>query len=204
MTGIAVDDLVVEYRTGPEAVRPIDGLGFAVERGQLSLLLGASGSGKTTVLSALAGILTPTSGTIRVHDTTVTGLAGGELRDYRRRGGVGIVFQGSTCCRASPPQRMCAAPLWAAGVSRREAARRATSLLAQLDLADRARHRPGELSGGQQQRVAIARFAHDPRCCLRTSRQPTLTTPKPSGVLRILATWRTTAGRSSFRRTTPD
>ena len=63
---VNVEDLVVEFRSGGYAVRPIDGLSLQVAPGTLTLLLGPSGCGKTTLLSCLAGMLAPTSGTIQV------------------------------------------------------------------------------------------------------------------------------------------
>ena len=72
---VSVSDLTVEYSSGGYLVRPIDSLDFEVETGQLVLLLGPSGCGKTTLLSCLAGILSPTSGTI---------VAGDDMQDFRR------------------------------------------------------------------------------------------------------------------------
>ena len=184
--GVIVEDLVVEYTTGPEAVRPIDGLHFEVAAGHLSLLLGASGSGKTTVLSALAGILTPTSGRIRVNGKVVTELTPAELRAYRRET-VGIVFQGFNLIASMTAAENVAAPLWASGIGRAAAARRAKELLDELGLADRLRHRPAELSGGQQQRVAIARaLAHNPPLLLADEPTAHLDYTQAERVLRIL------------------
>jgi len=120
------------------------------------LLLGPSGCGKTTLLSVLAGILTPTSGQVLLDGRPVTGLRGEDLTAYRRST-VGVVFQAFNLVPSLSALENVAAPLWAAGVRRREARERATALLAKVDLTDRLTHRPGDLSGGQQQRVAIAR-----------------------------------------------
>ncbi|MBA3621459.1 MAG: ATP-binding cassette domain-containing protein, partial [Euzebyales bacterium] len=65
---LVISDLVIAYSSGGYEVRPIDGLDLRVESGQLVLLLGASGCGKTTLLSALASILSPTAGSIRLGD----------------------------------------------------------------------------------------------------------------------------------------
>jgi putative ABC transport system ATP-binding protein len=162
VNGLEVNDLVVEYSSGGYAVRPLDGLDLSVQSGELVLLLGASGCGKTTLLSALAGILSPTAGTIRVGDVEVTELRGGELRDYRRAT-VGIVFQAFNLIPSLTARENVEAPLRAARMPGRTARARSGELLEQLGLDDRASHRPGDLSGGQQQRVAIARaLAHDP------------------------------------------
>ena len=87
---LAVRDLTIEYTSGGYKVRPINDLNIDVESGELVLLLGASGCGKTTLLSALATLLTPTAGTIHVGDVEVTSLARPRARrlpaqDGRRR-----------------------------------------------------------------------------------------------------------------------
>ncbi len=158
---VSVNDLTVEYSSGGYLVRPIDSLDFEVETGQLVLLLGPSGCGKTTLLSCLAGILTPTSGTIVAGDTDVTALRGKDLAEYRRST-VGIVFQAFNLIPSLSALENVAAPMRVSG--RTAAARgRAQELLERVGLEERMRHRPGQLSGGQQQRVAIARaLANDP------------------------------------------
>src|SRR6478736_7399424 len=92
MPTLTLTDLTLEYERGGYVVRPIDSFNLHVEDGELVLLLGASGCGKTTLLSALATLLTPTAGTIRVADVEVTSLRGPALVDYRRKT-VGVVFQ---------------------------------------------------------------------------------------------------------------
>jgi putative ABC transport system ATP-binding protein len=156
------DDLVVEYRSGDYVVRPIDGLGFEVASGQLALLLGASGCGKTTLLSILASILRPARGSVQLGRVEITTLTGGALTEYRRYR-VGVVFQAFNLVPSLTACENVQVPLRAAGLGSGAARDRAEALLEQVGLADRGRHRPADLSGGQQQRVAIARaLAHDP------------------------------------------
>lgn len=162
MTHVRVSDLTVEYTRGDYVVRPLDALSFDVEDGELVALLGPSGSGKTTLLSCLGGILAPTAGTIDVGGMSVADLGGDALATYRRSQ-VGIVFQAFNLLAALTARDNVAAPLWLAGMSRRDAAACADRLLGQVGLGDRTHHRPAMLSGGQQQRVAIARaLVHDP------------------------------------------
>ncbi|HVE98028.1 MAG TPA: ATP-binding cassette domain-containing protein [Mycobacteriales bacterium] len=166
MSELHVDRLTVEYASGGYLVRPIEDFSLHAQSGELVLLLGPSGCGKTTLLSCLAGILAPTAGSIRLDGAEVTSLAGQELTTYRRST-VGIVFQAFNLVPSLTATENVAAPLWAAGVSRRAARDRAAALLTQMGLTDRATHRPGDLSGGQQQRVAIARaLVHDPTMLL--------------------------------------
>ena len=155
-------DLVVEYRSGDYVIRPIDGLDFDVASGELALLLGASGCGKTTLLSILASILRPAGGSVHVGGVDVMTLTGAALTEYRRYR-VGIVFQAFNLVPSLTASENVQVPLRATGLSSSAARERADGLLEQVGLADRSHHRPGDLSGGQQQRVAIARaLAHDP------------------------------------------
>ena len=153
---------MVEYRSGDYVVRPIEGLGFEVGSGQLALLLGASGCGKTTLLSILAAILRPASGSVQLGGVEITTLSGAALTDHRRHK-VGIVFQAFNLVPSLTALENVQVPLRATGLDGRAARERAAGLLKQVDLSDRGHHRPGDLSGGQQQRVAIARaIALDP------------------------------------------
>lgn len=162
MADLRIKDLVVEYSSGEDSVRPIDGLNLDVPEGSLAILLGPSGCGKTTLLSCLGGILRPTAGRIEFGDIDVTRLDTGQLSDYRRDT-VGIVFQAFNLVPSLTALENVMVPLRAAGVSRREARERAAALLDRVGLANRVAHRPGDLSGGQQQRVAVARaIALDP------------------------------------------
>jgi putative ABC transport system ATP-binding protein len=186
MATLTTTDLTIEYSSGGYVVRPIDHLDLTVEDGQLVLLLGASGCGKTTLLSAMASILTPTAGTIRVGDTEVTGLRGHALADYRRTG-VGIVFQAFYLVPSLTAWENVALPLWARRVSGKQAKARAMELLEQVDLSDRAGHRPADLSGGQAQRVAIARaLANDAPLVLADEPTAHLDYIQVEGVLQLL------------------
>lgn len=162
MADLRIKDLVVEYASGQESVRPIDGLNLDVAAGSLAILLGPSGCGKTTLLSCLGGILRPTAGRIEFGDIDLTKLSGDELSDYRRNT-VGIVFQAFNLVASLTATENVMVPLRAAGVGRRQARERAAELLTRVGLEHRMDHRPGDLSGGQQQRVAVARaIALDP------------------------------------------
>jgi putative ABC transport system ATP-binding protein len=186
MTGVQVRDLTIQYASGGYVVRPVQHLDLEVASGELALLLGASGSGKTTVLSALAAILRPAAGTIRVGEVEVTGLRGAALTDYRRHR-VGVVFQSFNLVPSLTARDNVQAPLWAAGMRAGPARQRAEELLERVGLGDRLGHRPGDLSGGQQQRVAIARaLAHDPPLLLADEPTAHLDYIQVEGVLRLL------------------
>jgi putative ABC transport system ATP-binding protein len=157
-----VDDLTVAFDSGGYVIKPLDGLTFHAEDGELVVLLGPSGCGKTTLLSCLAGLLSPTSGRVTYGDTVVNELSGSALAAYRRST-VGVVFQAFNLIPSLSARSNVVVPLRLGGVSRSKARERADELLEVVGLSERAHHRPAQLSGGQQQRVAIARaLVHDP------------------------------------------
>ncbi len=159
---LVIDEVTVEYATGVEKVRPVDGFSTSIPDGSLALLLGPSGCGKTTLLSCLAGILEPTSGTIHHGDTAISSLRGQDLMNYRRHG-VGIVFQAFNLIPSLSALENVMLPMRSAGVDKKAARARATELLEEVELGERLAFSPARLSGGQQQRVAIARaLAMDP------------------------------------------
>jgi putative ABC transport system ATP-binding protein len=186
MVALDVRDLTIEYESGGYVVRPISHLDLHVDDGELVLLLGASGCGKTTLLSAMASILSPASGTIHLGDLEVTSLRGAALTAYRRSD-VGIVFQAFNLVPSLTALENVALPMWAAGRPAREARERATVLLERVGLADRLRHRPADLSGGQAQRVAIARaLACEPSLVLADEPTAHLDYIQVEGVLQLL------------------
>jgi putative ABC transport system ATP-binding protein len=186
MTTLTVKDLTVEYISGGYRLRPIDQLSFTAEGGQLVVLLGPSGCGKTTLLSSIAGLLTPAAGAIRVDDIDVIGLRGARRSAYRRET-VGVIFQAFNLIPSLSAQANVMVPLRLAGIRPRAARERAAELLDRVGLADRAGHRPGQLSGGQQQRVAIARaLAHDPPVIVADEPTAHLDAIQVEGVLRLI------------------
>ena len=157
---VLVEDL--QLARGQRVV--LSGAGFQVGRGELVALMGASGSGKTTVLRAIAGLETFTRGRVAVDGVTLGEgrPSAGVLRDLRRK--VGMVFQFHCLFEHLPAvQNVWLAPVHVHGTGRAEAERRALDLMRQLGVEHRARALPRELSGGEAQRVAIARaLATDP------------------------------------------
>lgn len=186
MADLRIKDLVVEYSSGQETVRPIDGLNLDVAAGSLAILLGPSGCGKTTLLSCLGGILKPTKGRIEFGDIDLTTLDAQQLSEYRRNT-VGIVFQAFNLVPSLTAIENVMVPLRAAGIARKQAHDRAAELLDRVGLAHRMDHRPGDMSGGQQQRVAVARaIALDPPLLIADEPTAHLDYIQVEGVLRLI------------------
>ncbi|HTR70021.1 MAG TPA: ATP-binding cassette domain-containing protein [Mycobacteriales bacterium] len=186
MATLSVADLTVEFTSGGYKVRPLNGLSFECADGHLVVLLGPSGCGKTTLLSCLAGLLTPTSGSITLDDVEVPSLHGSALSAYRRDS-VGVVFQAFNLIPSLSARGNVMVPLRFAGMNASSARARAEELLAQVDLAQRAHHRPDQLSGGQQQRVAIARaLVHNPPLVLADEPTAHLDFIQVEGILRLI------------------
>ncbi len=185
-SALRVDELTVQYETGGYLIKPLDGLTFGAEDGEMVVLLGPSGCGKTTLLSCLAGLLTATSGRVHFGDTDVTSLQGAALAAYRRQT-VGVVFQAFNLIPSLSALGNVVVPLRLAGVGRAKARERAEFLLNVVGLSERSHHRPAQLSGGQQQRVAIARaLTHDPPLVVADEPTAHLDHIQVEGILRLL------------------
>ncbi len=144
------------YRRGPHEVKALDNVSVAVNKGEYLALLGSSGSGKTTLLNLLAGLDTPTSGTVALEGSPLTGMSRRELSAYRARK-VGMIFQSFNLISHYTALQNVEAALLFNGTPPAERRRASAAMLESLGLADRMTHRPGDLSGGEQQRVAVAR-----------------------------------------------
>jgi len=142
------------YGAGEGTVTALDDVSLALRRGSFTAVMGPSGSGKSTLLQCAAGLDRPTSGSVVVGGTELTGLSQRRLTLLRRER-VGFVFQAFNLLPSLTAAQNVALPLRLAG--RRPPRGRVREALRQVGLADRARHRPAELSGGQQQRVAVGR-----------------------------------------------
>ncbi len=159
---LEVVDLTVEYVDSDEVVRPLRNLDLVAADGQVVLVMGPSGCGKTTLLSVLAGLLTPAQGRVVFAGEDITALDESGLLMHRRSR-VGVVFQAFNLAPSLTALENVMAPLVLTGVRAARARSRAEELLAELGLADVGHRRPGRLSGGQQQRVAFARaLVRDP------------------------------------------
>lgn len=149
-------DLVRHYRRGRHTVRALDGVTLSVGQNEFLGIVGSSGSGKTTLLNLLAGLDTPTSGSLVFRGSPLSKLSRRELAAYRA-GTVGLIFQSFNLIPHYSALQNVEAAMYFTGTPAGERRSRATRALEELGLSDRLAHRPADLSGGEQQRVAIAR-----------------------------------------------
>ena len=154
--GLAVSarDVVKRYGAGDTAVEALRGVSVDFPRGQFAAVMGPSGSGKSTLMNILAGLDTPTAGSVMIDGTEITTLKDRQLTMLRREK-VGFVFQFFNLLPMLTAEENLELPMAIAGRTIDPAWEK--ELVAAVGLEDRRRHRPSELSGGQQQRVALAR-----------------------------------------------
>jgi putative ABC transport system ATP-binding protein len=167
-TVIQLQDIYKTYHTGEVDVHAVRGVTLAIAQGEFVALMGASGSGKSTMMNIIGALDRPTQGKYFLDGIDVSQLSRDELADIRNQK-LGFVFQGfNLLSRTSALENVELPMLYnrsrMSGTSQRE---RALKALATVGLAERADHKPNQLSGGQQQRVAIARaLTNDPALLL--------------------------------------
>ena len=174
------------FPAGEGVVEVLRGIDFDVPAGELTMLVGPSGCGKTTLISIIAGILTPTGGEVEIYGTPITQVSDAEKVAFRRSN-VGFIFQQYNLLPALTAAENAAIPLVAAGMPMARAAGSASAILERIGMGAHRAKLPNQLSGGQQQRVAIARaLVHAPR--LIVCDEPTAALDAESGqtVLEIL------------------
>lgn len=148
---LQVNNVTKEYVMGEIIVKALRGVSFPIYDGELVVILGPSGSGKSTILNIIGGIDKPTSGEIIYSNKDISKISDRELTKYRCNA-IGFVFQFYNLIPTLTAKENI---LLASELSKNPIS--ADTLLAKIDLTDRADHFPSQMSGGQQQRVAIAR-----------------------------------------------
>src|SRR5437764_4010877 len=151
---VSIRNLTLRLPSGGRMLTVLDDVSLDVAAGEALAIAGPSGSGKSTLLGLVAGLDTPTSGTIVVTGVEVTRLGGRALARFRRDT-LGYVFQSFHLIPTLSAAENVAVPLEIVGAP--DALGRARALLGDVGLGDRAHHYPVQLSGGEQQRVAPAR-----------------------------------------------
>ena len=164
----------------------LDDVSFNVEDGEFVVILGQSGSGKSTILNLIGCIDSPTSGTILVDGVDVTKMSAKQLCEYRNKN-IGFVFQSFYLEPAYSVTDNILLPLTIAGAKRQIKDAKAKELLEKLNLTDKANAKTSTLSGGQKQRVAIARaLVNDPKIILADEPTGNLDSASGAEVIEIL------------------
>jgi putative ABC transport system ATP-binding protein len=162
-TMIELRQITRTYYRGKERVEVLKNLDLDIKEGAFEALMGPSGSGKTTLLNLIAGLDTPTSGSIKVGGVELAGMGEGQRAKWRSQN-VGFVFQTFNMIPVLTALENVELPLLLTKLPSAERKKRAETALKIVGLQDRVHHYPRELSGGQEQRVTIARaIVTDPR-----------------------------------------
>ena len=156
MSVIKTNNLQKHYQVGENSVHAVDGVDLNVREGEFVCISGRSGSGKSPLLSLLAGLESPTDGEVVLLGEHLEQMNERERGRFRREH-IGFIFQAYNLLPQFNSWENVAIPLEIRGVPLEERKKKAMEALEMVDLADHAEHRPTELSGGQQQRISIAR-----------------------------------------------
>jgi putative ABC transport system ATP-binding protein len=191
---ILTQELCRHYPMGAVVIRALDGVSLAVREGEFVALLGASGSGKSSLLNLIGGLDHPTSGRIVVNEKNLAELSRQELAIHRRHT-VGMVFQAFNLIASMTvaenvelPMRFAETPI----------AQRKTAVgeaLERVGLASRGSHRPTQLSGGEQQRTALARaLVNRPQILLADEPTGNLDSRTGTDILNLIADFNSSLG----------
>ncbi len=153
---IQLSEVYKHFQMGSLELNILKGVSLSIQQGELLSIMGASGSGKSTMMNIIGMLDRPSSGDVLFEGSAIETLTENELASIRNRK-IGFVFQQFNLLPKLTARNNVALPLLYRGLSQNEAVRRADPFLEAMGMADRSEHLPSELSGGQQQRVAVAR-----------------------------------------------
>ena len=156
MSLIEVKHLIKTYQTGEESFNALDDVSLSVNHGEFVAIMGASGSGKSTMMNTLGTLDRPNSGSYHLDGIDVFSLSSDELSEIRNVK-LGFVFQGFNLISRTSALDNVQLPMIYKGIPEEERIERARNALKIVGLENRENHMPNQMSGGQQQRVAIAR-----------------------------------------------
>jgi putative ABC transport system ATP-binding protein len=153
---LELKDICKSYKIGPTEVPVLKGISLLVEKGEMLSIVGASGSGKSTIMNIIGLLDKPTSGSYILENTNIVYDNDRFLSSIRNKK-IGFVFQSYNLLQRLTALDNVGLPLVYRGIGEKEIRETAMEYLKKVDMHERAHHKPTELSGGQQQRVAVAR-----------------------------------------------
>jgi putative ABC transport system ATP-binding protein len=184
---IQVTGLKKHYQMGGTTVRALDGVDIEIPAHTFTVVMGPSGSGKSSLLYLLGGLDRPTAGEISINGERLDQMDENALALFRRKM-MGFIFQSFNLVSSMSAMENVAFPMQFSGVSISERNQKSLQLLGQVGLADRSGHTPSELSGGQQQRVAVARaLINDPQLIFADEPTGNLDTASGVTVMQLLS-----------------
>lgn len=163
---LKVENVSKIYKKGNQEVKAIDDVSLTISKGDFVSIIGPSGSGKSSLLLMLGGMLSPSIGKILIDDDSLYDLNPNQRATLRQKK-MGFVFQTFNLIPYLSAMQNVQVPLFLSGKDEKTQKERAQALLERVGLGDRMEHMPSELSVGQQQRIALARMlANDPAIIL--------------------------------------
>jgi lipoprotein-releasing system ATP-binding protein len=165
-TILHVDDLTKTYQSGPQSVEVLKGVNLEILRGEIVVIMGPSGVGKSTLLHLIGGLDKPSSGKIIINNTNIFELENNKLAHFRNSS-IGFVFQFHHLLPEFTALENLMIPGMIGKSNLEELKSKSVTLLEKVGLLDRIDHKPSQLSGGEQQRVAVARaLVNEPQLIL--------------------------------------
>lgn len=156
MEVIRTEQLLRQFILGKEVIKVLKGIDISIQKNEYVAFMGPSGSGKSTFMNIIGCLDSPSGGKYLLNGTDVSQLNDNQLAEIRNHE-IGFIFQTFNLLPRYTALENVALPLIYAGISKSKRLERAKTVLEQVGLGDRMKHKPNELSGGQRQRVAVAR-----------------------------------------------
>ena len=183
---IVANSLTRKYHSGDSQITALDAFSINIQQGEKVAILGRSGSGKSTLLNLIAGLDTPTSGSLTVNGKEPAALNSAEKAAFRLKE-IGVVFQSFQLIQQRTAYQNIELPLILAGVPLRQRREKVCDLLKSVGMENRSSHRPKQLSGGEQQRIAVARaMVNDPQVILADEPTGNLDTANSKQVMDLM------------------
>jgi putative ABC transport system ATP-binding protein len=193
---IELRDVWKVYKMDEVDVPALRGVSLEINRGDMVAIIGASGSGKSTMLNMIGSLDTPTKGKVLLDGIDISKLNESQLAQLRGRK-IGFIFQTFNLIPSMNAVENVELPMIFQGKDRTERRKRATELLKQVGLGHRLRNKPNQLSGGERQRVAIARaLSNDPEVILADEPTGNLDTKTGQEIMDLLHGLNKTHGKT--------